>query len=95
MADFTSTQSTVIDRTVFGNKRLFTLEITAFTTAVAADTVVTPLTAISWAVANWQSSAALGTNTLNCAISTASPGSIVLTHSTHNNLPVQVTVFGR
>lgn len=95
MADFLSSQSTVLDVDVWGKARVVTLGITAFTTGVAADTVATPLTRVLSAFAVWDSSAALGTNTIGCAISTASPASVVVTHSTHANLPVRITVIGR
>ena len=80
---------------MWGKARAVTLGITAFTTGVADDTVVTPLTRVLTAFAVWGTSVALGTNTIGCAISTASPGSVVVTHSTHDGLPVRITVIGR
>ena len=96
MADFASSQSTIIDRYVMGNVRGFTCEYLA-TTAAATDTVVTPLTLVLYGFVNPLSSAnAQSFSELALSTIATAANRVFISHSTHaGDTSMRYTVFGR
>lgn len=93
MADIATSSLTRIDRTVQGNKRVHYVTYTP-TTASGADTVNVALQRVEFATGNWAGTTAISTAgvTLNIAATTAG---VVVTNSTHANVPVNIIAVGR
>lgn len=96
MATIAQTASTVVQRNVTGNQRVFTCEYAA-TTAAGSDTVATPLTIVDSVNVSWAFSATTALTTVNYLKASVSTqrGAIVVWNSTHDNLSVRYTVCGR
>lgn len=98
MADIASSATTARVTQHSGHQRTYQIDYSTaggLTTAAAADTVATPLRVVNEVSAFWLSSAAVAANTLACAVSTGSPGNVIIAHSTHDSLAIRIIARGR